>query len=91
MERILMSGALNGFLKVHLLKCNFLIRHHRLHLFATLINQDTWRWDEELVDVLFSDEDRDIIKGIPLSIHSARDVMIWNNGSTGKLTVCDAY
>ena len=44
---------------------------------AVLIDEGERRWNEEVIDGIFSQEEAAIIKKIPLSHEVAEDVLIW--------------
>ena len=46
-------------------------------LVAVLIDESAWKWNEELIDGIFSQEEVAIIKKIPLSRRVAEAVLLW--------------
>ena len=60
-------------------------------LVKDLINRDAFEWDMELVKWYFNAKDASAILGIPLSLSSRRDRLIWAANNSGKFLVKSAY
>lgn len=48
-------------------------------------------WDIQLLNVLFSPEEVDLIRNLPLSMQNVKDRRIWHYERNGKFTVRSAY
>ena len=58
---------------------------------VVLIDESAWKWNEELIDGIFSQEEVAIIKKIPLSCRVAEDVLIWPHTQDGQYTCKMGY
>lgn len=48
-------------------------------------------WDTSMLNVLFCQRDKEIIKSIPLCSPGVQDRIIWHYTYTGRFTVASAY
>ena len=58
---------------------------------AVLIEENERRWNEELIDGIFSPEEAALIKKIPLSRRVAEDVLVWPYTQDGHYTCKTGY
>ena len=61
------------------------------HTVDSLIDPSTRRWNEEMVDGLFVEEDAKLIKKIPLSRHVTKDTLYWPYSTSGNYTCKSGY
>ena len=61
------------------------------HIIDSLIDPSTRRWNEEMVDGLFVEEDAKLIKKIPLSRHVTEDTLYWPYSTSGNYTCKSRY
>ena len=55
-----------------------------------LIDWNTCRWKHEIIDAVFTPNEAQIIKSIPLSHRNHKDILIWNGTTCGVFTVKNA-
>ena len=60
-------------------------------LVCEFINKATSEWNVDKLNSWFIPKDRDAILGIPLSLNSTYDKLIWAGNRSGKFTVKRAY
>ena len=58
---------------------------------AVLIDESDRKWNEELIDGIFSQEEATLIKKIPLSRSATKDVLIWLYTQDGQYTCKTGY
>lgn len=58
---------------------------------SILIDRDNMRWDEEVINSLFWEEDYKIILQIPLAVYSSTDIRVWNPTCNGFYSVRTTY
>ena len=58
---------------------------------AMLIDENERRWNEEVIDGIFSPEEAAIIKKIPLSRRVVEDVLVWPYTQDGQYTCKTGY
>lgn len=58
---------------------------------ADLIDSNTAKWKNEVIDSLFIDHEADLIKSIHLSAALPPDKLVWAETNNGKFTVGSAY
>ena len=58
---------------------------------AVLIDESDRKWNEELIDGIFSQEEATLIKKIPLSHSATEDVLIWLYTQDGQYTCKTGY
>jgi hypothetical protein len=56
-----------------------------------LIDSETNKWDQSLIQSIFSQEEAEVISTIPLSKYGQPDLLLWRGTSTGVFTVRSAY
>lgn len=56
-----------------------------------LMNEDNLSWNAELIRGLFAEEEAELILGIPLSVRSREDKLVWAPFKDGKYSVRSAY
>ena len=61
------------------------------HTIDLLIDPSTRRWNEEMVDGLFVEEDAKLIKKIPLSRHVTKDTLYWPYSTSGTYSCKSGY
>ena len=61
------------------------------HIIDSLIDPSTRRWNEEMVDGLFVEEDAKLIKKIPLSRHVTKNTLYWPFSTSGNYTCKSGY
>ena len=57
----------------------------------SLIDPNTRKWNEELIDGLFVEEDVELIKKIPLSLAATEDTLYWPYSTLGHYTCISSY
>jgi hypothetical protein len=60
-------------------------------LVADLIDQDTMRWNKELIQAEFMEEEAQVISSIPLNPLKSEDKLIWRCSANGDFSVRSAY
>jgi ribonuclease HI len=60
-------------------------------LVADLIDQDTMRWNMELIQAEFMEEEAQVISSIPLNPLKSEDKLIWRCSANGDFSVRSAY
>ena len=58
---------------------------------SSLINHQTWSWGESLLVTLFSPQEVQLIKSIPLRNVLPKDFLYWPHSSSGTYTVKSGY
>ena len=61
------------------------------HTVDSLIDPNTRKWNEELIDGLFVEEDVELIKKIPLSRVEMEDTLYWPYSTSGHYTCKSSY
>ena len=99
------GGIMKGWKwrKINILQQRWLPRKHPMflptcplesfenHIIDSLIDPSTRRWNEEMVDGLFVEEDAKLIKKIPLSRHVTEDTLYWPYSTSGNYTCKSRY
>ena len=57
----------------------------------TLLRMEPKQWNVRLLNECFSQEEVDLIRGIPLSLRNVADRRVWHYDLHGKFTVLSAY
>ncbi|KAA3463501.1 reverse transcriptase [Gossypium australe] len=70
-----------------ILNCQNLSQNPSLVKVAELIDNNTRRWNEELILRTFAERDAERILSIPLSMRSHEDFLIWREEATGEYSV----
>ncbi|KAK7268454.1 hypothetical protein RIF29_21152 [Crotalaria pallida] len=58
---------------------------------SALIDHDTHQWRQEVIDSLFSKDEKELILSLPRSRSTGNDELIWHFDSKGLFTVRSAY
>ncbi|CAL1356961.1 unnamed protein product [Linum trigynum] len=58
---------------------------------SSLIDQDSRTWRQDLLEIIFTPEERQAILAIPLSSNRDKDVLCWMDTKNGKYTVKSGY
>lgn len=69
----------------------FILREWRVLVEIQILLRGSHSWDTDLVDWIFENEEVQLIKSIPLSLFSQKNMLVWGREHSGVYSVRSNY